>query len=736
MRRKARLIHVFCAILGVFAASLRAAEADKAAEVFESLYGAKVKAVKATRDAGDDIELAARLLAAAKEAANQPGFLAVLCEKAADLAGGHPDGYETAVEATDFLAAQVPDRAAACAERVVRIRQNQFEKSRGDERLGAGEALLDALVPLVDAKEAAGEYFEAAAVCRRAQTVARAVKSDRGEEIEARQKQLAEVLRTVREIAGVETLIQRNPENTPAREKLVRLYLVDLDDPAEAAKHLEGVKDKSLRKYVPAAAKGVEAAPELACMELGEWYRGLGEVAAPGAQAAMYARAEAYYERFLTLHTPDDLQRTQATLALKEVQAALEKLGGPPPAKSARGRWIDLLPLVDPAKDAVKGNWKRQGSALAIISPTEDGRITMPVVPEGSYELQVKFVRTSSDRDVIVILPVGSARVVLALSHAHGRESGLKMINGKGPQDNKTAVRPGTLVNGREYALHVTVLPKGDQARIAVRLDGKPYIAWSGSQSALSLPSSWALPKSRCVGLGGWESTVVFRSARLKMLSGQARLLRPAEKATPATAGETVKPGRWVDLLALADPAKDAVKGDWKRQDSALAILSPTAAGCIAVPIAPQGSYELQVKFVRTSGDDLIAVFLPVGAARVTLVMSHGHGRRSGLTRINGKGVEDNQTAATPGTLVNGREYAVHVTVLPKGDQARIAVRLDGKPYINWRGPQSALSVHSDWDLREPGCLGLGAWQAPVVFRSVRLKMLSGQARLLRPAAG
>ena len=219
--------------------------------------------------------------------------------------------------------------------------------------------------------------------------------------------------------------------------------------------------------------------------------------------------------------------------------------------------------------------------------------------------------------------------------------------------------------------------------------------------------------------------------AESKLAAG--RPTKPAKPAKPAESG-VIKPGRWIDLLPLADPAKDAVKGKWTRQADALAILSPTAAGCIAVPIAPQGSYELQVKFVRTSGDDLIAVFLPVGAARVTLVMSHGHGRRSGLTRINGKGVEDNQTAATPGTLVNGREYAVHVTVLPKGDQARIAVRLDGKPYINWRGPQSALSVHSDWDLREPGCLGLGAWQAPVVFRSVRLKMLSGQARPLRPA--
>jgi len=324
----------------------------------------------------------------------------------------------------------------------------------------------------------------------------------------------------------VEALIQRNPENTAAREKLVRLYLVDRDDPAEAARHLQGVKDKSLRKYVPAVAKGVEAAPELACMELGEWYRGLGEVAAPGAQAAMFARAKAYYERFLSLHTPDDLHRTQATLALKEIQAALEKSGGPPP-KSARGRWIDLLPLADPAKDGVKGNWKRQDSALAIISRTPYGRIMMPVAPEGSYELQVKFIRTSGGECVAVILPVGSARVVLMLSGWHGAASGLDTINGKRAEGNETTVRPGTLVNGREYALHITVVAKGDQAEIAVRLDGKPYTAWRGPQSALSVYSDWDLREPGCLGLGTWKATVVCRSVRLKMLSGEARLLRP-----------------------------------------------------------------------------------------------------------------------------------------------------------------------------------------------------------------
>ncbi len=530
MVRSACFLVVSCALLTVLPPALSAAEANGAAEVFESLYGSDVKRVKATRDAKDDVELAGRLLEAARKTTGQPAFLAVLCEKAFDLASASPDGADTAVEAMELLAGQIPDRAAACAERVVEIRQKQFNASRGDARPPAAEALIDALVAAAQAKIEAGTPVEAAPFLVRARNVARAVSSPRLAELESRTKALTQRMAADRRIGVLKALLEKNPQNTGAHEELVRLCLVDLDNPAVAGQYVAGVADESLRKYVPAVAKGLEAAPELACAELGDWYRGLAEKAPSGAKPAMYARARGYYERFLELHTAEDLQRTAVSLALKKVEAAVEKLGPAAPSKFAKGKWIDLLPLVDLAKDAVKGDWKRQGGMLTISEKIEFGRIMTPVAPEGSYELQVKFVRTSGDSDVAVILPVGSARVKLGLSAWDGAVSGLERINGKDVKDNETAVRPGTLVNGREYALDIAVVAKGDQARIAVRLDGKPYIDWRGPQSALSMNPNWYLAEPRCLGLGAWQTTVVFRTARLKMLTGEARLLRPKDE--------------------------------------------------------------------------------------------------------------------------------------------------------------------------------------------------------------
>ena len=296
---------------------------DEAAKAFESLYGADVKRVRATRERADDIAMARRLLVVAKAAAAQPEFMAILCEKADELASVSLDGYGTVVEAMELLARKSPERAVACSERIVEIRQKHFAAAKGADRLQAGEALLDALLSLMDANMTAGETDEAMTVGRRAAAVARAANSPRKEEVAARQKNLVQRAREASEIEALKKQLAAEPQNHAVRERLVRRLLIDRDNPAAAARYVQGLKDTSLLKHVPAAAKPLEVAPELACLELGDWYRGLGETASPGAKAAMLARARAYYKRFLELHLYQDLDRTRASIAMKKIEQQL-----------------------------------------------------------------------------------------------------------------------------------------------------------------------------------------------------------------------------------------------------------------------------------------------------------------------------------------------------------------------------------------------------------------------------
>jgi len=305
------------------------AEAQKAAKVFDALYGQDERRVRGTREAADDIALAKRLLAAARKATGQPALLAVLCEKAFGLAAPHPDGYATAVQAVAFLAGQIPSKAGACAERVVEVREKQYAAADAEGKAAAGDALIDAMLALAHARQKAGQYPQAVSLLKRAARIAKAAGSDRLADVEARHDHAQHLLLTHHQMADMNALLERDPQNTAAREKLVRLYLVNLDDPARAAEHLDGVADGALKKYVPGAAKGVEAAPELACLQLGDWYRTLGETAPEPAKRAMFARSKAYYGRFLSLHETEDLDRAAAELALRKIDAAIAKLDRP-----------------------------------------------------------------------------------------------------------------------------------------------------------------------------------------------------------------------------------------------------------------------------------------------------------------------------------------------------------------------------------------------------------------------
>jgi hypothetical protein len=523
-----------------------AAEADKAAEAFDSVYGADLKRVKATWDFRDDVELATRLFAAAKEATGQPEFLTVLCAKALELATAHPNGYPTAIAAMELLASGVPGKRVWCAERVVEVRQWQFDAVRTGDRATPGEELITALLALADLKS--GAPAESAALCRKAEIVARTIKSDRLVEIDARQKALAVALKTLREADSLKALLEKNPQNSQVREKLVRLCLVDQDNPAEAAKYVEGLADQSLAKYAAAAAKGVESTPELAAKELGQWYGTLAERAPAGAKAAMYARAKAYYERFLELHTADDLDRTTASLVHKKVAAELATLTAPPGTVGAAtdtliapGKAVDVLKSVDPQKDAVKGRWKMQDGGLRVESNEAAQRIALPVVVAGSYEFDVEFTRTGGADNIVFVIPVATSEALVSLN-AFMDTAIFESTHGQGePKDNK--VKVGKLQNDRKYSARVQVLVRGDSAQVTVSLDGKRVLGWTGPHAALTRPGDWGLPRRQCLGMGTWCSNVVFHTAKLKMLSGNAKLLGPNRPPAGAAASREPQAG-------------------------------------------------------------------------------------------------------------------------------------------------------------------------------------------------
>ncbi len=184
-------------------------------------------------------------------------------------------------------------------------------------------------------------------------------------------------------------------------------------------------------------------------------------------------------------------------------------------------------------------------------------------------------------------------------------------------------------------------------------------------------------------------------------------------------------PGKWegaVDLLETVDTTKDSISGRWKKVGGQI-VSSEKPYARIQLPGAPPGSYRFEAQFTRIRGD-CMAVMFPVGNTSALLVVGGWKGRASGLAFIRGKDADRNETTRD-GKLSNGEKHTLLLEVrMPDNKQARIAVWLDGKAYLDWEGERSALTPDRYWGLRRAGSVGVGAYNATIVFHNCQLQML------------
>ena len=546
----------------VLAAPALAAPADEALQAFNSLYGEEMKRVLATPDTADDVQLAAKLLEAAKSVTGQPALLAVLCEKAAEIGKPAAGGRATAIQAMELLAEKVPERKAACLDKIVALRQMDYDAGRPEGKAPAGEALIAALLALTDAKMQAGDAAAASDACRRALAVAIFIKSDSRTAIQAKLEPLAASQKAAQKVAALKARLESTPTDAATRTDLVKTLVMELDDPAAAAKFVDSTIDATLQKFVPAAAKGLEQTPELACKELGDWYRGMADQAAGPARTPMATRAKAYYARFLSLHATEDVARAQVILTMKKLDeapapaetakadtpapkaAAPTKAGAPGKAAAgaatgdtlAANQWHDIMKYVDTNKDPVSdkmlAGWRRDGATIVGTNAggsTANSRLTIPVMPQGSYDLQVRFALSNLlYGHVGVYLPAGAGATMLRLD-CYG-PSGLDYVDGQSAYANNTGM-PTALVLTHVYTVDIRVTLTGDQAKIIATLDGKwPIANWTGAQK--SLTPYGAVADRQCLGLLTYYTTATYGSLRLRPAQ-EAKIYNKSDAKAP-----------------------------------------------------------------------------------------------------------------------------------------------------------------------------------------------------------
>jgi hypothetical protein len=188
----------------------------------------------------------------------------------------------------------------------------------------------------------------------------------------------------------------------------------------------------------------------------------------------------------------------------------------------------------------------------------------------------------------------------------------------------------------------------------------------------------------------------------------------------------------WLDLMPLLDLTSDARHGsNWSLINGDL-VNSGVALSQLAIPVRPEGDYQLRVAFTRTSGNDKVALVIPLGTGDCAVDLgTHLQGESadqiSGVTRGDLTLLKQ-----SPSAIVNGQRHTATITSRLIGQAGDVHVSLDQiAQHLHWKGRASFVK-----DVRAThgmaGQLGLGVWNGTVKVHSIELRMLKGQARLLR----
>ncbi|HLX60059.1 MAG TPA: hypothetical protein VKX17_02135 [Planctomycetota bacterium] len=295
--------------------------------------------------------------------------------------------------------------------------------------------------------------------------------------------------------------------------KVASALKVLIDKPDDAAANLTLGKYKLQAGDIEHAAAFIAKSKNTALMELMKQ-----EQAAPADSAGQAALGDAWWTLAEKAGDKDDkaLFRSRAAswyekslesltgLARTKVEKRVEEMAG-----ISKGKTVDLLKVVNPAKDSVKGGWKIEGGALICNMAAQDGRIRLPATCDTEYDFHAVFKRTSNESggDIGFFLVHFKQQLLLTLSGYGNSLAGIHKINGSFLKENETRTE-NSLRNNVPYDLKVQVRRKS----IRVLLNDKQLLNYKFEGARFSLHDSWKLPDLKSFGIFCFNCEAQFQT--------------------------------------------------------------------------------------------------------------------------------------------------------------------------------------------------------------------------------
>ncbi|MBL8794192.1 MAG: protein kinase [Planctomycetia bacterium] len=195
----------------------------------------------------------------------------------------------------------------------------------------------------------------------------------------------------------------------------------------------------------------------------------------------------------------------------------------------------------------------------------------------------------------------------------------------------------------------------------------------------------------------------------------------------PDGAGQGVKRQGEIDLFQLIDPQKHALSGQWRFEERSLATPVKGAAQALQVPFAPPPEYEIELTLTPVEGSHNLFIGLVGGGRGFMLGLDGYAASSSGLSLLDGKKGNVNESTFHGTVFENGKPATVGVTV----DRQGVSVRVDGKRIIDWKGDFGRLTLDHMWKGLDEKQLALGVYNSKFLVHKMVLRPL-GAGQLVR----
>lgn len=141
-----------------------------------------------------------------------------------------------------------------------------------------------------------------------------------------------------------------------------------------------------------------------------------------------------------------------------------------------------------------------------------------------------------------------------------------------------------------------------------------------------------------------------------------------------------------VNLLAVVDPKKNGITGEWRASSAAIV---GSGIGLLEIPYIPAtSSYDIEIFLERKDGDDEIIIGLISGGKPFSITFDWGKGDCTGMTVLGGTPIFGNETKVSGKQIPTRKQMGIKCAVR----DGRVVVMVDGKTIIDWKGDMKQLS--------------------------------------------